>query len=133
MRGFLLWMIAFLYLESVSCACYQRVGQTYIYEESELDSKPNFPGGHLAMKRFIKKNLKWPEEYGNNGYVVLPAVVKQNGSISDIKVKRTLCHLCDISAVEVVKKMPRWNPGSLNKKRVNTRIQIPVRFEIDNL
>jgi hypothetical protein len=41
-----------------------------IYMQNEVDIKPAYPGGVGAMKAFVKRNLKWPNEYGNNGYVI---------------------------------------------------------------
>ncbi len=130
MKSIIIGVILLFSLQSISCRAYQEIDNSRIYSERELDSRPAYPGGTNAMKEFVKKHLKWPEDYGNSGYVILSAVIGKDGSIIDAKVKRTLCVFCDQSALDVLKKMPKWIPGSIKNKSVNVRIQIPIRFEI---
>ncbi len=115
---------------SVSCRAYHGINNNQIYNEQELDSKPAYPGGVNAMKEFVKKYLEWPEDYGYNGYVILSAVISKKGNIIDAKVKRSLCVFCDLSALNVLKKMPKWIPGFKDRKPVNASIQIPIRLEL---
>ncbi|WP_316820504.1 energy transducer TonB [Pedobacter gandavensis] len=102
-----------------------------VYSKNEVDVEPDFPGGVEAMKSFVNKHLVWPEEFGNSGYVILSVVVDKDGGFSDAKVKRTLCNFCDQAAKEVLRKMPKWNPGLINNIPVSTRIDVPIRFELN--
>lgn len=132
MRNIIFGIILIFSLTSFSCVSRQQIDKKHIYNENEVDSKPIYPGGADAMKSFVKKHLEWPEDYGNSGYVILSAVIAKDGSIFDVSVKQKLCDFCDQSAVDVLKKMPKWKPGFIKNKPVNTRIQIPIRFEITN-
>ena len=130
MKNFILIIIVLFSIQSFSCVSYQEIDRNRIFNENEVDSKPVFPGRNDAMKEFMKEHLEWPEDYGYNGYVILSAVINKDGNITDAKVIRTLCMFCDKSALEVLKKMPKWTPGFIKKMPVNTRIQIPIRFEL---
>lgn len=130
MKSIIIGIILFFSMQSISCRAYQEIDNNRIYTEKELDSRPSYPGGANAMKDFVKKHLEWPEDYGNSGYVILSAVIGKDGSIIDAKVKKTLCIFCDQSALDVLKKMPKWIPGFIKEEPVNARIQIPIRFEI---
>lgn len=130
MKSYFLYIMFIFSLQSISCASYQVAGRNRIYTENEVDSKPAYPGGDGAMKDFVNKNIKWPNEYGYSGYVIVSAVITKNGNLVNSKVKRTLCSFCDSAALQVLEEMPRWSSGRLNGKRVNTLVDIPIRFEI---
>ncbi|WP_316839167.1 energy transducer TonB [Pedobacter gandavensis] len=130
MKRFFLCLILVFFIQGISWAGNQNIDEERIYTETEVDLKPSFPGGNSAMKAFIQKKLKWPNEYGNSGNVIVSVVITKKGRIMNSRVKRTLCTFCDLEAMRVLKKMPRWLPGKLNGKRVNTEVQIPIRFEI---
>lgn len=130
MKSYLLYIMLIFSIQYFSYASYQNIDNNRIYNENEVDLKPRYPGGVDAMKKFVKRNLVWPDDYGNNGVVIVSATITKDGYIVDAKVIRTLCVFCDKEALEVLKKMPKWSPGKLNKRRVNTNIRIPIRFEI---
>ncbi|RKY53723.1 MAG: M56 family peptidase, partial [Candidatus Neomarinimicrobiota bacterium] len=39
---------------------------------------------------------------------------------------------CDVEAMMAVKKMPLWNPASVNGKPITVLYQLPVRFHIND-
>lgn len=130
MKNYGLYGLLILFTLSFSCVSFQKGTKERIYMQDEVDVKPAYPGGVGAMKTFVKKKLKWPNEYGNNGYVIVSAVITKNGNIVNTKIRRSLCTFCDTAALSVLKKMPRWSPGSVRGKLVNTEVEIPIRFEI---
>lgn len=76
--------------------------------------KASFPGGVEAMNTFIEKNLTYPEslfENRNNEEVIIIMKIKDDGSIFDIQIKNSTNILCNKPALEVVQKMPKWNPA----------------------
>jgi TonB family protein len=119
-----------LFTLSFSCVNFQHGAKGRIYMRDEVDTKPAYPGGPGAMKAFVQKKLKWPKEYGYNGYVIVSAVITRNGNIVNSKIRRSLCVFCDTAALSVLKKMPRWSPGLVRGKPVNTEVEIPIRFEL---
>ena len=69
---------------------------------------PGYPGGDEAMKKFVAKNLRYPEEArlkGIEGKVIVAYQVTDNGKIQNPQVIKSLGHGCDEEAVRVIKLM----------------------------
>jgi len=97
------------------------------------DEMPEFPGGELAMKKFLANNIEFPalaQRSGLEGMVILSFIVNQNGDISNIQVLKTLGAGTEAEAIRVLKKMPQWKPGKNNGIPVNVRFTLPIRFSL---
>jgi len=98
-----------------------------------VDEMPVFPGGVAALLKFITDNTHYPaeaKEKGIHGRVVVGFVVKKNGSLSHIKIARSVDPLLDKEALKVVKSMPKWKPGKQKGKAVSVKYNIPVNFKL---
>ena len=98
-----------------------------------VEEAPSFPGGPSALNRWLRDNMKYPvvaAENGIEGRVVVQFVVGKNGSISNVKVVRSVDPALDKEAVRVVSSMPHWTPGKQNGSSVNARYTLPVTFKL---
>ena len=98
-----------------------------------VDEPPSFPGGDAARIAFLSNNLKYPAvamEQGIQGRVVSQFVVDKDGSITDVKVVRSLDPMLDKEAVRLVKSMPKWTPGKLNGSPVRVKCILPISFRL---
>lgn len=98
------------------------------------EEMPSFPGGEKALMQYIKDNTYYPEEMcegAAQGRVMVGFVINEDGSISDVKILRSLTPELDEVAVKIVKGMPRWNPGKQNGKAVKTKYTVPVSFRTE--
>ena len=98
------------------------------------EEMPSFPGGEKALMQYIKDNTYYPEEMcegAAQGRVMVGFVINEDGSISDVKVLRSLTPECDEVAVKIVNGMPKWNPGKQNGKAVKTKYTVPVFFRTE--
>lgn len=98
------------------------------------EEMPSFPGGEKALMQYIKDNTYYPEEMcegAAQGRVMVGFVINEDGSISDVKVLRSLTPECDEVAVKIVNGMPKWNPGKQNGKAVKTKYTVPVSFRTE--
>jgi len=80
----------------------------------------------------IMSDLVYPEEArdkGLEGTVVVEFVVNQKGLVSDVKILRGLGPL-DEAALEVVRGLPTFSPGTENGKAVNVKYALPIRFSL---
>lgn len=97
------------------------------------EQMPQYPGGDAELMRYLSSNLKYPTiaaENGIEGRVVLKFVVEKDGSVSNIKVERSLDPSCDKEAVRVIKSMQRWIPGMQNGRSVAVYYTLPVLFRL---
>jgi protein TonB len=108
-----------------------KVEETKVFDV--VEEMPQFPGGSAALFEYLNKNIKYPvvaEENGVQGRVVVTFVVERDGSITDVKVVRSVDPSLDKEAARVVKSMPRWNPGKQNGSAVRVKYTVPVTFRL---
>ena len=99
-----------------------------------VEVMPQFPGGQIAMLKYIMENIKYPEQAmkeGIQGRVAVSFIVEKDGSISDVKPVLSVHPLLNKEAVRVVKSMPKWTPGKQNGKPVRVRFNVPVMFKLN--
>lgn len=96
-----------------------------------LEKMASFPGGDKAWGKFLRKNFKYPRQakrMGIEGKVLLSFYVDAQGSVSDIKVVRSIGGGCDEEAIRVLKASPRWNPGEQRGKPVKSPMSLFIHF-----
>lgn len=131
-RSLKLMFLCFLNMTIISCGIAQQSNRDLLYSDRQIDKRPAFTGGKVAMDTFIKENLKWPSDYGNSGYVIIKATVSKTGEILNPTIEKKLCDFCDKEALRIVTKMPKWQPGQKNDEPVNAIVNIPIRFELNH-
>ena len=114
-----------------------------------------FPGGEKALKKFVLKNLSYPDmasAFDVEGTVVMTFVVEKDGSLSDIsahdctidrfnttkfsqetearqkELKEQFALLFAKEGARVIRKMPKWTPGKLDGKPISVKYHLPIRF-----
>ena len=98
-----------------------------------VEEMPSFPGGQGALMSFLSSNIKYPvvaQENGVQGRVIVGFVVERDGSITDVKVMRSVDPSLDREAQRVVKSMPKWKPGKQNGSAVRVKYTVPVVFRL---
>lgn len=99
----------------------------------KVDVMPTPPGGMQGLMQFMGENLKYPsqaKEKGVEGTVIVSFVVKADGSVSNPEILRGIGAGCDEEALRVVKAFPNWTPGEKDGKKVNTQMQLPVKYKL---
>ncbi len=112
----------------------------YLNENNEqiftyVEQPPRFPDGFKALYQYLGENLEYPEAASKakvQGKVHLTFVVGTDGSVSDVKVMKGIGFGADEAAMEVIKKMPRWEPGIQNKTPVNVKYNLPITFVLED-
>lgn len=102
----------------------------FIYEQAE--QMPEFPGGEMALRDFIKKNMKYPvaaRENGVKGKVICRFMVDFNGKIMNPTIVEGIGYGANEEALRLVRIMPNWKPGFQNGNVVNTYMVLPIFFE----
>ena len=98
-----------------------------------VEQMPMFPGGPAALMEFIDSTKVYPisalKQY-IQGRVIITFIVEKDGSLSKVKVIKSVHPALDKEALRVVKKMPKWIPGQQDYHKVRVRYIIPVTFRI---
>ena len=97
--------------------------------------QPEFPGGETALRRFLSKNLRVPEDKidpGTRITVKARFVVDKEGKITGVEVLQSGGIDCDKEVMRVLNKMPKWKPGIQNGRNVAVYFHIPIIFQVDD-
>lgn len=117
-------------VKEISVTQSKNVPDSVVFEV--VEKMPAFPGGMKALMEYLSKNVRYPTEAyakGIQGRVIVSFVVTKDGSISDVKVARSVDPYLDKEAVRVISAMPKWKPGMQRGKEVNVRFAVPVSFK----
>jgi len=96
-----------------------------------VDEMPDFPGGQLALRKFIAQTIKYPvkaQENGIQGKVFVTFVVAKDGTVKNAKVVRGVDPSLDQEALRVVNSLPTWKPGKQKGKEVAVSYTVPINF-----
>lgn len=99
--------------------------------------QPEFPGGVIAMLKYIKTNTKYPAtavEAKKSGKCHVKFMVTEKGTVSDVTLLDGIsnCKECNEEAIRVVKSMPKWKPGKIAGKAVALYYNVTVNFKLPN-
>lgn len=125
-----LMMLVLLFSFMTSTA--QTKKNNMVYDVVEV--MPQYPGGQIAMMKYIMENIKYPKqimEEGIQGRVTVSFIVEKDGRVSNVRLLRSVQSALDKEAVRVVKSMPKWTPGKHNGKPVRVRFNLPVMFKLN--
>ncbi|MCA8829375.1 energy transducer TonB [Hymenobacter pini] len=95
------------------------------------DEMPAFPGGAEAFQKFLRKELKYPDEAlrkGVSGRVFVRFVITDEGRIRDVEVVKGLGSGLDEEALRLVRIMPWWTPGRISGRPVWVSYTLPIIF-----
>ena len=98
-----------------------------------VEQMPSFPGGTAALMAYLQKAIKYPpvaEENGIQGRVVCSFVVERDGSVTDVRIAKSVDPSLDKEAQRVVSAMPKWIPGKQNGQSVRVKYTLPVTFRL---
>lgn len=93
---------------------------------------PRFPGGKMALNRYISEHLTYPFEamkHNIHGKVNVEFVVEKDGSLIQVRtVGPKLGYGLEEQAVKIFSNMPKWIPGKQDGKVVPVYQMIPIIF-----
>lgn len=98
---------------------------------TEADIMPAFPGGQVALKRFLSKQLRYPTEASRSktqGTVYLRFVIDEDGMVNDPEVMRGIGDGCDEEAIRVLQQMPPWLAGEVSGVKVPVYATLAINF-----
>ena len=95
---------------------------------------PQFPGGDMALMKYIGENLQYPiEAYqnGKQGKVVVQFFITETGDIGEVNVVRSVDPLLDVEAVRLIKSLPKFTPGTnFSGEPIATWYTVPISFRL---
>lgn len=103
--------------------------ENQIHYPYSIEVKPEFPGGNDKLNVYFSKYFQYSDEMKEaelKGKIFASFVVERDGSLTNIKIIRGLGYGTEKAALDLLKKMPRWNPGEQNGKKVRCSFTVPI-------
>lgn len=102
--------------------------------DSDVYVKAEFPGGNVALAKFLADNLVYPPVLIDGdvaGAVIVQFVIEKDGSVCDAEVVRSVHPDLDKEALRVVNLMPKWKPATLQEENVRSKFGLPIKFTLN--
>lgn len=99
------------------------------------DVMPKFPGGDIAILRYVVENTVYPATAKDNsiqGKVIVTFIINKDGSIGDAKIMKGVTPEIDAEALRVIRSMPDFEqPGFKDGKAVPVWYMLPISFTLN--
>lgn len=118
---------------AMACPSPNGRSMTEAYLPESVDVPPEFPGGDLALMRFINAERRYPAEAysaGIQGRVICAFIVTPEGHISNVEVVKGVDESLNREAVRLIRSMPRWSAGRLGREHVSVFCILPIPFRL---
>ena len=96
------------------------------------EAYPVFPGGQMALMEFVRNHIEYTDEVKSaieeKSRVIVSFTVEIDGSISNIKVVRSVNEVLDNEAIRIIQQMPKWEPAEREGGKVACWFTMPVSF-----
>tara|TARA_B100001758_G_C18296360_1_gene549863 strand:+ start:479 stop:838 length:360 start_codon:yes stop_codon:yes gene_type:complete len=94
--------------------------------------KAEYPGGSEALRKFIKKNLRYPKEaliHRVEGNVLCKYEVNDEGKVHSISVTNGIGFGCDKEAARIINLLD-YSKAKNRGIKVNTKFKITIYFKL---
>ena len=99
---------------------------------TKVEIESEYPGGPRAWQRFLRDNLRFPDEAadaGVEGFVVVQFIVDVEGNVSDVVAVSGPQEL-RAEAIRVIKRSGKWTPAIQNNNKVKSYKKQPLGFKL---
>ena len=106
---------------------------TTVLSSAAVDKLPMFPGGMDGFYNFLAKNMRFPNAARNEGIsgkLFVSFVINKDGNLVEIEFVKKAGYGMEESVVAVLEKSPKWTPGQVGNQQVNTKMILPVTFNL---
>ncbi|WP_278716710.1 M56 family metallopeptidase [Bacteroides caecimuris] len=98
-----------------------------------VETMPKFPEGQAGLMRYLARSIKYPviaQKNKEQGRVIIQMIIGTDGSLSNVKVLRSVSPSLDAEAIRVVSNMPKWEPGMQKGQAVPVKYTLPITFRL---
>ncbi len=115
--------------------CSDAEGNEIAYFNYEI--LPEYPGGVNVLLQLVYKEIKYPKKArrkGTEGQVVISFVIDKNGTMSNMKISKSVSDELDKEVIRVLTKIKeentKWKPGTQDGEAISVLYNLPVLFRL---
>lgn len=105
-----------------------KLGSEEVYSYLE-----HMPSASYDIGQYLSSKVNYPKDAikaGAEGRVMVLFIVTKNGTVDSAGALNSIHPSLDKEAVRVITDMPKWKPGMLDGKAVNTYYVLPIKFNL---
>jgi len=111
--------------------CYSEEGESIDY--FPFVQMPEFPDGPGGIRRFVEKELIYPQEAkkrGIEGTVIILFTIDEEGLVIDPRVVNGDREYFNEEALRIVNNFPLWTPGEVDGIPSPLQVSVPIEFRM---
>jgi protein TonB len=100
----------------------------------KVEIEARFPGGPDAWRRYLERNMRYPEsaqENGTQGLVKVQFLIDREGNISEVQALNDPGDGMAAEAVRIISNGPKWIPAEQNNRKVKYRQVQAITFRME--
>jgi protein TonB len=100
----------------------------------KVEVEAQFPGGADAWKRYLERNMRYPDnavDNGTQGVVRVQFLIDREGNISEVQALNDPGDGIADEAVRIIANGPKWIPAEQNNRKVKYRQIQAIHFRLD--
>lgn len=102
-----------------------------VYSYINVDKLPKCTGiGHTTLEDYIYKHMSYPAEADIQGRILVSFIVTKQGTISSVRIEKSLHHEADQDIKNILYAMPKWKPGRKGGKKVHTVMYLHLDYKL---
>jgi TonB family protein len=101
----------------------------------EVDKEAKFKGKPRSISAFFQKYMDYPDEARLDlleGTVEVSAIVTVDGTLMEPNIVKGVDPLLDSEALRLIRLMQDWKPARKDGSEVNSRVIVPVEFQLSD-
>lgn len=129
-------ILLYLFLSNL-LALYTQDGVSFKLIESKDTTEnivpPRYEGGNDTLYKYLTDNIKYPlllVDIEMEGDIQTKIRIGENGEIKNINILRGFDPLADERVERAVRRMPKWLPGTIDGKAIETDVELLVSFTL---
>ena len=102
-------------------------GASNIFIEFEEMTSPTYD-----INKYLASHLTYPDTIKAKdieGRINITFLITKDGTITDVRALKSLHTVLDSNAVEVIRKMPKWNPAKRYGMPVECQFTLPIVYK----
>ncbi len=102
-----------------------------VIEEPELSVDAKYPGGDIAMYKFIHKEKNYTDAMRAQelkGIVIVTFDIEKDGRVANSKIKTGVTGLLNEDALRVIRSMPNWQPAVQGGNFVKSSKTVVIKY-----
>jgi hypothetical protein len=96
------------------------------------DTMPEFPGGSIALKKYLDDSSLNNEILQSNTEeirIYVSIIVLKNGKVANIEFRQNINSQVEKEIIKIFESMPTWKPGIIDGESVNVEYLIPIKVK----